>query len=587
MEKNSPIFRALEEGLWAPLAIPSYRYDARYQDDAHAFMLEMSRAWREKSWIRHVMMAEAHFRCGALDRKLLVRLCSALATTGRFQQALELLLAERSALEGDPRFWRDLATIYAGLGRLQPAARALETCLAADPGHDGAEDLKARLAPALELEQRLGPDSPWSDWRDLIDHLVGFGALDRAAETARAFLRARREVAPEEAGDLLGAAQLALAVLGPEHACAIVGDLQHAFPDGPERRLLASTLGQLTGEESGKSALKSDKACKHDRQLRLTAALACLVGGRRTAAIERAGRLGELFKSDRETRLVLAHAVGQEVLAAHPVAYRSGGGRKVFNLVTFNNERDLLKAKLAEESAFVDQFVIVEANRTFTGIEKPLFFEAWKSEFAQWADKIVHVKVESFPEWATTAWARDFYQRDMAVAGASGLWGVDDLVLITDADEIVDRRAVEGFEGEHAAMLMETFRFFLNYHSTQGTQHTGVMFRAKYLQRFSPSFCRFMLRSSRYVELLDNCGWHFTSVSDAKGVAAKMKSYAHQEYAAKDEAYFERIFEKIRSGRKQALWEYWEIDERFPTSIRENKDALERLILPTDAVEAA
>ena len=587
MDKDSLIFRAIERGLWEPFQVPSYRYDREFDVDRAAFTQALKRVWLGRDWVQHAVMADAFVRGARPDPKHLARLCFALAATGRHEQAVELLKSYRNEAGETSRYWFDLASALAGAGRLKEASKALRTCLELEPGLDWALALRAELAPMLKLEKAIEDSAEWGYHRDLIERLVKFGALRRAAEVARLYLHRRRQIDPRQLEPMLAATQFALAMLAPEEAFSMVGDLQYAYPEGPERRLLASTQRLMLGEETAKAALAADQECEQDRSLRVTTALALLVAGKRAPAIERAGRVGERFKTSWDGRLMLAHAISQEVLARHPVAYRSGGGRKIFNLVTFNNERDLLRAKLTEEAPWVDHFVIVEANQTFTGIPKPLYFEAWKSEFAEFQDKIIHVKVESFPEWATTPWARDFYQRDMAIVGASGLWGVDDLVLITDADEILDRSVVEGFDGEYAAMLMETFRYFLNYHSTQGAAHTGVVIRAKYLQRFSPSYARFVLRSSRYLRNLEPCGWHFTSMADPAGLAAKMRSYAHQEHAHMDQAYFEKMFAKIRSGREQALWEFWPIDERYPASIRQNREQLKDLILPVEDLATA
>ena len=589
MDKDSLIFRALERGLWDPLPFPSYRYDRQYAADPARFLQALKQAWRDRDLVRYAMMAGAHWRgAGRLEPHQLARLCFSLFNAGRHEEAVQALEANRRGRKSDARYWSDLGAALAGSGRLAHAAKALKACLAIEPDSAAALELHGRVEQALVLENRLDLLAGWPEHRRLIDLLWGLGAVPQAAAVVQAWLRRGLQTPADQIGDLLEAVQLALTVLEPQAAFPLMDGLRKAWPEGPERRLAASALDCLAGEENPRSALKAENGCKTDAMLRLTVALAMLRAGRRGAAIERFGRIGERFRDMWQARLLLAHAVSQEMLAQNPSSYRPGGGRKVFDLITFNNEKELLQAKLAEEAPWVDVFVIVEANRTFTGALKPFHFDAWRSEFAQYKDKIVHVKVDHFPDWADTAWARDFYQRDMALAGASGLWGVDDLVMVTDTDEIVDRRAVEGFDGEYGAMLMETFRYFLNLHLLEPKQHTGVIMRAKYFQRFSPSFARFALRSSRYLPKLDRCGWHFTSIADAAGLAAKMQSYAHQEHAHMDEAYFERLFSKFRGDWKDdEHWERWALDERFPASIRERSAELEDFILPLPEWEAA
>ena len=95
-----------------------------------------------------------------------------------------------------------------------------------------------------------------------------------------------------------------------------------------------------------------------------------------------------------------------------------------------------------------------------------------------------------------------------------------------------------------------------------------------------------MLRSYRLTQTLDNAGWHFTSIFDTSGVAAKMRSFSHQEYAHMDEAYFERIYEKI-NRKKIDGWDRVPIDEMFPNYIRENQEDLAQYILPVESTEPA
>jgi len=98
----------------------------------------------------------------------------------------------------------------------------------------------------------------------------------------------------------------------------------------------------------------------------------------------------------------------------------------IYDCFTFYNELDLLHVRLHELYDVVDRFVLVEANQTFQGNPKRLYFQEEKKAFAQYADKIVHVVVD-FPASDLTAqlstparngnWARQYYQRDQIARG--------------------------------------------------------------------------------------------------------------------------------------------------------------------------
>jgi tetratricopeptide (TPR) repeat protein len=581
VQKDNPQFQALELALWATVDAPSFAYDRSLRSDPAAFTAGMDRAWTDKRWTDFTLMAEAQARAGPLSPKAAIKLAFVLMHTGRHEHAARLLQQHRAALEDRAFYWRDLARAFAGCGRLAEASEAVRLCLDLDPDETSALELKVQLDEAVALEAR-GAQRNWSEAHRLIEMLHGFRALRPAAAVARGFLgRASPPRKPWRLREQLQAALVAFHSLEPQEALPALWDLQRLFGKGPERRFLDAVAALLLGEGDDAAAVEAEQACLEARTLRLCAAVALQAAGRLELAAGRLGRLADEHQRDWEVRLALAWTVGRIVLERTPLAWRSEGPRKVFDLLMFNNETEVLRAKLSEESPWVDRFVIVEARQTFTGAPKPLHFERAKSEFAAFADKITHVVVDAFPAWATTPWARDFYQRDMALSGASGQMAVDDLVMVTDADEIVDRGALDRFNGEFAAMRMDSFRFFLNCRSTQGTQRTGVLMRAGQLQRFGSSFARFVLRNSRFVQDLDDCGWHFSSMGDAAGIALKMQSYAHQEHAQLDEHHFAAALETIRSGVMGRAWERVELDQ-LPAYVRSNQSRLASLMIPAD-----
>src|SRR6185503_5335188 len=193
-----------------------------------------------------------------------------------------------------------------------------------------------------------------------------------------------------------------------------------------------------------------------------------------------------------------------------------------------NGELDVLKIKLHEMAPWVDRFVIVESTMTFTGQLKPLTFPAARKELGPFLDKITYRVVEGFRPHATSSWARDFHQRDEMLKALQGLCGPDDIVLLTDADEVVSRSALDRFEGEVALLATPTSRFFLN-HTALDQRLNASIWRARYLERWGPSFARFMLAPMLWTSRIQDAGWHFTSMGGAGTIARKLASYAHEE----------------------------------------------------------
>ncbi len=66
---------------------------------------------------------------------------------------------------------------------------------------------------------------------------------------------------------------------------------------------------------------------------------------------------------------------------------------KIYDCFTFFNELDLLEIRLEELYPYVDYFVLVEANKTFSGKEKRFYFEKNKEKFEKWLNKIIYIKI--------------------------------------------------------------------------------------------------------------------------------------------------------------------------------------------------
>ncbi len=170
-------------------------------------------------------------------------------------------------------------------------------------------------------------------------------------------------------------------------------------------------------------------------------------------AITLSSRLCVRDPNDREPLRTLARCVGRKVVdIVKPRFDAPSGRRRIVNLLPFYNEFTMLRMRLAEMADWVDEFVIVEATKTFTGLDKPLNFLDRKAEFAAFEDKISHVAVDHIPPYIDTAWSRGLLPAGHGGSrGSPAVTGADDLVLLTDADEIIDRRAIEAFRASSPA----------------------------------------------------------------------------------------------------------------------------------------
>jgi len=232
---------------------------------------------------------------------------------------------------------------------------------------------------------------------------------------------------------------------------------------------------------------------------------------------------------------------------------------------------------------WVDHFVIYESNQTYTGRPKPIFLPGQRAEIAEFLPKITHMVTSDAPPHAASAWAREYHQRDESVTALQGLCAPDDLVLLTDADEIVDHRRLEGFAGEFAVLEKIQHRYFFNYRWVAATWRQSanmVLLRARYLKDMSYSVARFLLPAPLGPNRIERAGWHFTSVGDASFVSRKLGSYSHEENVRSDdeEAHLAGLLAEIRAGRWQPGWRRCGLED-LPAYVRDNQERLAARIL--------
>jgi beta-1,4-mannosyl-glycoprotein beta-1,4-N-acetylglucosaminyltransferase len=253
----------------------------------------------------------------------------------------------------------------------------------------------------------------------------------------------------------------------------------------------------------------------------------------------------------------------------------------IYDGFVFFNELDILEIRLNEMAEVVDRFVLVEARQTFQGREKPLVFAENKARFAAFADKIIHVVCDFpedvarlYPHAASPAWAREFYQRDRIAEGL-GEAGPDDLVIVSDVDEIIAadrlRQAVrERRPGDMTVFPMAFYRYALNRRVTGEVwdigprmlerRHFTTAQDVRNLAHYASSFLKRIglwrgharRRNRRRcgidcpIRVVEDAGWHFSSIGAWRDYLEKINAFAHEEEKEKacfreESAFFAKI----------------------------------------------
>lgn len=213
---------------------------------------------------------------------------------------------------------------------------------------------------------------------------------------------------------------------------------------------------------------------------------------------------------------------------------------KTYDVFTYNGEFQILKLHLSILDQYVDKFIIVEANKTFTGHDKQLYFFRDQRFFKPWWRKIEYYIVDEWddPElWAlannspnTTGashWKREFYNKESIQKALIKFKVQDnDVVMIGDVDEIIDPTA----EYESESPIKAKLRVYSGYLNNLSNEEFWGTLIAQY--KDIKGQCLNHMRSDKSLYSKgDYLGWHFTNMGGIEEVRRKLNdSYTPETY---------------------------------------------------------
>ncbi|HET9059464.1 MAG TPA: hypothetical protein VFN61_06045 [Acidimicrobiales bacterium] len=207
-------------------------------------------------------------------------------------------------------------------------------------------------------------------------------------------------------------------------------------------------------------------------------------------------------------------------------------GPFIWSVTPFFNELDMLEARLSEMAHAVDRFVVVEARQTHRGEPKPLYFEQAKARFTAWSTQLDYCVVD-LPANADN-WGRERFQRDVARSVLTDLGAsADDLVLLTDLDEIVSAERVPAVLDATAsgpAVLQMTQHWY-----NLGWREPGQWMHPKAF-RFGQVPASITYSEVRHMAFfpVTEAGWHLSWFGRSDQFDYKLRSFAHAEYDTED-----------------------------------------------------
>jgi len=278
---------------------------------------------------------------------------------------------------------------------------------------------------------------------------------------------------------------------------------------------------------------------------------------------------------------------------------------RVYDCFAFFNELDLLEIRLHELDPVVDFFVLVEATRTFQKQPKPLYYAENRERFREFADKILHVVVDDYPNFFTrfrlpTPMDYDNHQKNQIVRGLKGAQP-DDIIIYSDLDEIPRAEKILEYRDVPGTKVFQQLfcTYFINCVCTDGPVEPCQLNRdglhywrgsvmASYADfRNTKEFRKRRDRQEPGIVQIAEGGWHFTYLGGIETVRQKLLSFAHtkeEKYRLENLDDSTQLQQMIESGSdlfgRDYRYAFVELDERFPRYVRDHRQRFAHLIKP-------
>jgi len=225
----------------------------------------------------------------------------------------------------------------------------------------------------------------------------------------------------------------------------------------------------------------------------------------------------------------------------------------IIDTTLFNCEFDMLDIHLAITSHYVDRWIILEANHTFSGIAKPYYLTDRLSQYQhKWGDRIQVIALDLAPNeinWRCETLMRQGF--------STALQAVDpeDIVIHGDLDEIINPdcwpeiRDLMDQQDQPVSCGMDMYFYRLDRRADRGWKGSVVarrrmfdtpheLYKGQNIKRKDRGHC---------VGLNHHVGWHWTWMGSDQAVQHKVLACIETQHRDP-----QQILESFRQGDSQA-----------------------------------
>lgn len=249
---------------------------------------------------------------------------------------------------------------------------------------------------------------------------------------------------------------------------------------------------------------------------------------------------------------------------------------KIIDTICYNGEKELFEIRYNILSPFVDEFIVIDFDKTFSGKAKPFYildtkkYPKLKQHHIQswWSEKKYRDLALSSPNTqygkGAEHWVREFCQKESIKDCLTHLKD-DDIVFISDCDEIWNPKIKwQNFTGSPFKLKLDVYTYYLNNKSSE--EFYGTLC-SKYF--WIKNECLNHLRTNAWKTNFV-AGWHFTSMHHQ--LERKLKdSYTEEDYARPQ--VLNGLQDNIKNGRDFLSRDFkYEINEsQWPEWLKEHR----------------
>ena len=268
---------------------------------------------------------------------------------------------------------------------------------------------------------------------------------------------------------------------------------------------------------------------------------------------------------------------------------------KIYDACIYYDEDILLDLRFNILDRYIDKFIVVESLFTHSGEKKRQNFKI--ENFSKFKHKIEYILLKENPKniyeikeddkkklskTIDNANAREIYQRNAILKGLNQIHE-NDWVIISDVDEIPNLENLNLNIVDNKIILFNQIFccYKFNLFSKTINWYGSRMIKKKHLK--SPQWLR-DIKSKRYsilradilfsnkkyrdIFFVDNGGWHFSYLKDAKGVKDKLKSIRHHVDYELNPVSTEKLDNMIKD--KKLVYNY-NLDQRADNKFSDNE----------------